>query len=452
MDAVTNGITFGLNLVLPIGNVFRALLLGGNVRQVGCRNGQLEPAGSIYSYGGPILYLCIQVIALLLIIIWIEGDLAFFRRKGSKAAASAAWKDNEKAGTAMSAEVAAEKQRVEQTDDDLLRLLSVDKSFGSVHAVQNVSLGLPSSDVMALLGPNGAGKSTLVNMIQSELSADHGKILLRGEDSRTRSAQRYLGVCPQFDALDLMTTREHLEFYARVKGLRDVDGNVEHVMKRLDLAAHAKTNASKLSGGNKRKLSLAIALIGAPPVMVLDEPTSAMDAVAKRSFWRLIQDITPGRSVLLTTHSMEEADTLATRAAIIAGRLLAVGTTEALREKYSNLYYVSLLLSSAPSSSEEEMTSVRGWVHENIPGAQLERAMLGGQVRFTIPGTDTHGRSPVPAVIDLLEREKENVGIEYYSVGGATLERVFLSVAKENNAQEDDGVPQKGLVRRLFRR
>jgi ABC-type multidrug transport system fused ATPase/permease subunit len=195
VDNVTNGLTFGLNLVIPIGNVFRALLLGGNVRQVGCRDGMPTPPMSIYAYGGPILYLAIQVVALLLIIIWIEGDLAFFRRKGFKAAASAStWKDSEKTGSsARNMDVEEERQRVEEADDDLLRVLSVDKSFGSNHAVQNVSLGLPSSDVMALLGPNGAGKSTLVNMIQSELSPEHGRILLKGEDARTRSAQRFLG-------------------------------------------------------------------------------------------------------------------------------------------------------------------------------------------------------------------------------------------------------------------
>lgn len=107
-------------------------------------------------------------------------------------------------------------------------------------------------------------------------------------------------VCPQYDALDLMSTQDHLSFYARIKGIRDVRGNVNHVMKRLNLTPHAHTLASKLSGGNKRKLSLAIALMGKPPVLVLDEPTSAMDAVAKRAFWKIIQEITPNRSLLLT--------------------------------------------------------------------------------------------------------------------------------------------------------
>lgn len=189
MDAVTLGITFGLNIILPIGNVFRAAMLGLNVLQVGCRDGVHTPPTSIYAYGSPILYLVIQVVVLLFLIIWIEGDLSLFRRNGLPVVKH----DDEKAGAVRTIEVQAEKDRVEKSEDDFLRILSLDKSFGSNHAVNDVSLGISKSEVLALIGPNGAGKSTLVNMIQSELSPDHGKILLCGEDSRTRSAQKFLG-------------------------------------------------------------------------------------------------------------------------------------------------------------------------------------------------------------------------------------------------------------------
>ncbi|KAH6898818.1 hypothetical protein B0T10DRAFT_120641 [Thelonectria olida] len=444
MDKLTLGIAFGVYLILPIGNVFRAMLIGLNVLEVGCKDGEHTPPASIYGYGGPILYLCLQVIVLLLIIIWIEGDVALFRRAGNRTRVVDAEKSS---SVGASTEVKTEEARAEGADSDLLRALHLTKSFGSNKAVDDVTFGLPESDVMALIGPNGAGKSTLVNLIQSELTADHGNVLLRGEDARTRSAQKYLGVCPQYDALDMMNTQDHLSFYARIKGIRDAKANVDHVMARLNLTPHAHTLASKLSGGNKRKLSLAIALMGKPPVLVLDEPTSAMDAVAKRAFWKIIQEISPNRSLLLTTHSMEEADTLATRTAILSRRILAVGTTQALRKQYSDVYYVNLLLKTAPTSTPEEMDRVRRWVLSELPTAQLERDMLGGQVHFTIPGT-----SPVAKVIELFERGKEGMGIEYYSIGGATLERVFLNVVRENNVQEEDGINRGGLWRRLFQR
>lgn len=274
------------------------MLLGFNVGHIRCKNNSLLDSSSFYAFGGPIFYLILQSGVLLFLLIWIEGDIAFFRKKSKVVTPG----DGEKSvsGSSASDDVGAEKQRVENTDADLLRLLHLSKAFGSNQAVDDVTLGLPPSEVLALIGPNGAGKSTLVNLIQSDLSADRGQAYLCGEDSRTRSAQKFLGVCPQYDAMDMMNTRDHLYFYARIKGIDDAKANVEHIMARLGLTPHAGTQAMKLSGGNKRKLSLAIALIGTPPVLVLDEPTSAMDAVAKRSFWKIIQSISANHSVLLT--------------------------------------------------------------------------------------------------------------------------------------------------------
>lgn len=107
-------------------------------------------------------------------------------------------------------------------------------------------------------------------------------------------------VCPQHDAIDLMTTEEHLLFYARVKGVREPKRNAKCIMAKLGLSPHKKTMAAKLSGGNKRKLSLAIALMGMPSVLILDEPTTAMDALAKRAFWAIVRGVAQDRSILLT--------------------------------------------------------------------------------------------------------------------------------------------------------
>lgn len=290
------GIAFGLFLVIPVGNVFRAMVIGFNVAHSRCNKADLIPIASIYAYGGPILLLVIQVVALLGILVWIEGDLALFRKRSEVVVLDA----EKSAGSAGPADVEAERRRVEGNSTDLLRMLHLSKSFESNKAVDDVTLGLPQSEVLALLGPNGAGKSTLVNLIQSDLTADHGQAFLCGDDSRTRLAQTHLGVCPQYDVMDMLTTRQQLLFYARIKGITNIDENVDYIMAKLGLTPHANTSATKLSGGNKRKLSLAVALIGTPPVLVLDEPTSAMDAVAKRNFWKVIQKISPNHSILLT--------------------------------------------------------------------------------------------------------------------------------------------------------
>lgn len=189
MDSITLGITFGLNIILPIGNVFRAAMLALNVVQVRCRDGFSTATGSLYSFGSPILYLAIQVGVLLMIIVWLEGGTALFRRNK----ATGLGRDSEKRIGNISDDVESEVLRVENSGEDFLRALHISKSFGSNKALDDVTLGLPESDVLALIGPNGAGKSTLVNLIQSELYPDNGEVLLRGEDSRSRSAQRHVG-------------------------------------------------------------------------------------------------------------------------------------------------------------------------------------------------------------------------------------------------------------------
>ncbi|KAJ0162707.1 ABC transporter A family member 2 [Colletotrichum tanaceti] len=462
VDDAMKATTFALNIFFPIGNVFKSVAFGLNAMEISCGGDAIIPASSIHAYGGPVLYLIVQVAALLGILVWLEGYHSFCRAGAVKH--SPMEEDSEKSSYSGD-DVKVEKLRVEENTEDPLRTLHLTKSFDRTLAVDDISLGIGKSEVLAIIGPNGAGKSTLINLIRGELTPDHGNGYLCGDDANSDSAQKHLGVCAQYDALDLMSTEEHLGFFARIKGVDDVQQNVDTVMAKLGLTQYATLSASKLSGGNKRKLSLAIAIMGTlpfgfgtPPVLVLDEPTSAMDAVAKRAFWNIIQQISPNRSVLLTTHSMEEADTLAHRAAVMSRRVLAIGTTKALRQRYSNLYYVRILLKTAPLSTAEEMASIRAWVEEWIPGTTMEREALGGQISFTVPGSGNQDvektvngqnatKSDVSTVFDLirlLEESKKDRGIEYYSIGGATLERVFLNVVKENGITTDeDQEPRK---------
>lgn len=204
MDTLTLAIFFSVYIFLPVGNVFRALLIGLNVLEAGCRNNQPTMPGSIYGYGGPILYLVLQIMILFGILIWIEqGHVDLFgccrrrRHKNHKSNKPESEEKEEDIGLS-SEEVKREQVRVESTETDLLRALHLTKSFGTNKAINDISFGLPEGDVMALIGPNGAGKSTLVNLIQSELTPDRGSILLRGEDAQTRSAQKYLGGKSQY--------------------------------------------------------------------------------------------------------------------------------------------------------------------------------------------------------------------------------------------------------------
>ncbi len=144
---------------------------------------------------------------------------------------------------------------------------------------------------------------------------------------------------------------------------------------------------------------------------------------------------------------MEEADALATRAAIISKRLLAIGTTEILRQRYSNLYHVTLVLRTAPESSPAEMRAVEDWVRSRFAGVAFEGHSLGGQVRFVVPNAAASGNS-IGRIIETLENARDELGLEDYAVGTPTLERVFLSVVRENGIEEEEEKGKKRWWRR----
>jgi ABC-type multidrug transport system ATPase subunit len=245
-----------------------------------------------------------------------------------------------------------------------------------------------------------------------------------------------------------MTVLEHLKFYARIRGIPDIDYNVRAVLRAVGLEAFSTRMADALSGGNKRKLSLGIALMGNPSVVLLDEPSSGLDAAAKRIMWRTLNSIVPGRSILLTTHSMEEADALASRAGILAKRMLAMGTIDNLRERFGDTIYVHLVSKSAPHSTDEEMERMRGWILEAIPGAEVEPNTYHGQMRFSVPGHAIAGReatsgSAVGRLVVMLEEKKETLGIEHYSCTPTTLDQVFLTIVGRHNVQEEGYTEKK---------
>ncbi|KAL9090930.1 MAG: hypothetical protein Q9165_005138, partial [Trypethelium subeluteriae] len=455
---------FTLGLITPSGNLLRALLLTLNEFSLLCDGGDTVAsyAGGIKVFGGPILYLLLQAMALFIFLIWYDSGYkpSFLMRHRNE--------DVEEETEAHEPEILDELTRV-KTSNDGLRVLHVSKTFGRTPAVQDVTFGVKRGEVFALLGPNGAGKSTTISLVRSDLrpSGSRGDILVENTSiiQHRAAARNHLGVCPQFDAIDQMTVVEHLRFYAMARGVADVSHNVAEIVKAVGLAPFAHRLAGKLSGGNKRKLSLGIALMGNPSVLLLDEPSSGMDAAAKRVMWQTLSSVTAGRALVITTHSMEEADALAHRAGIMAKRMLALGTSDFLRKKYGDAYYVHLVHRAAPHTSDEEMQRVRSWVRENIPRAVTEDRMFHGQLRFMVPNApmqnlnspskvvdaedkiedesepsysaSTH-RTGIAALFALLEAHKEELGFEYYSVSQTTLDQVFLNIVGKHNVEEEN--------------
>ncbi|KAH9621199.1 hypothetical protein KSS87_008655 [Heliosperma pusillum] len=249
-------------------------------------------------------------------------------------------------------DVAAERNRVLSgaADRAILYLRNLRKVYPGREqipkvAVQSLTFAVHEGECFGFLGTNGAGKTTTLSMISGEQYPSEGTAFIFGKDilSDTRAARRHIGYCPQFDALlENLTVKEHLELYARIKR---VPNNIieEVVMEKIvafDLLRHANKPSFSLSGGNKRKLSVAIAMIGDPPILILDEPSTGMDPLAKRFMWDVISRLSTRRgrtAVILTTHSMNEAQALCTRMGImVGGRLRCIGSPQHLKTRFGN--------------------------------------------------------------------------------------------------------------------
>ena len=258
--------------------------------------------------------------------------------------------------------------------------------------MRSLSFGIPRGECFGFLGIKGAGKTTTLSMLSGEFPPSGGEasiagFSIKGEQSAIR---REIGYCPQFDALfELLTPREHLELYARIKGVEEaaLGAVVGDKLRQLDLLDFADKNAGSLSGGNKRKLSVAIAMIGEPTIVFLDEPSTGMDPVARRFMWDVIAQLSTreGRcSIMLTTHSMEEAEALCTRIGIMVnGGLQCLGSAQHLKNRFGSGYELDLK-AAVPSQDELAALAARAGVaadgvvaEERVP-ALLEAVAWGG--------------------------------------------------------------------------
>lgn len=231
-----------------------------------------------------------------------------------------------------------------------------------------------------------------------------------------------------------MTVSEQLLFYARIRGVPSPAHNVSVLLSLLALTAYRDTLAHHLSGGTARKLSLAIALIGDPSVLLLDEPSTALDAASKRVMWRILGGLARERAVVLTTHSMEEADALADRAGILKGRMLAMGGCEQLRQSGGEVHHVRMVMGSAPFTGEGEVRRVREWVEREFVGGVVEEGGA-GQVRVRVSAGA--GGMSIGGIMRRLEESKERLGVRYYSIGGTTLDEVFVDLVRRHGGEEE---------------
>ncbi len=221
----------------------------------------------------------------------------------------------------------------------VIKITNVTKVYDSRKVLDNINLEIGESTTYALLGPNGAGKTTLINIILGIIKPSSGEVLIRGKPPTNPNARRDVGYCPQEPSLfERLTGMENLLFFAEIYDLNknDAKKRINELLGKLGLTEYKDILVAKYSGGMKKKLALAIALLPDPDILILDEPTTGMDPNSRRAVWEILDEYKKeGRTILLSTHYMEEADRFADIVGIIyEGKIIAEGAPEDLKKRY----------------------------------------------------------------------------------------------------------------------
>ena len=243
-----------------------------------------------------------------------------------------------------------------------IQINSVEKSYKGFKALKGVSLNIEQGEFFGLLGPNGAGKTTLISTIAGLIRPDVGSVKIHGHDVVTdfRNARKNLGVVPQELVFDpFFTVRETLRLQSGYYGIKNNDGWIDEIMHNLDLTNKADVNMRALSGGMKRRVLVAQALVHKPPVIVLDEPTAGVDVELRQTLWKFISRLNrEGHTVVLTTHYLEEAQAMCKRVAMLkSGKVVALDTMAALIRRISgSQLIVNLTRGELPSDLQHLVT------------------------------------------------------------------------------------------------
>eukprot|EP00095_Tigriopus_kingsejongensis_P012217 maker-scaffold927_size80360-snap-gene-0.21 protein:Tk12217 transcript:maker-scaffold927_size80360-snap-gene-0.21-mRNA-1 annotation:"atp-binding cassette sub-family a member 7" len=304
--------------------------------------------------------------------------------------------------------------------------------------VNDLSLDFLDGEVTVLLGHNGAGKSTTIKMLTGLETMTSGEIEICGYSypSQWTQIQSKIGFCPQNSILfpDL-STREHLSFYGQLKGLDGVDElneAVEELLQAMHMVAAQHEPVKTLSEGNQRRVCVSLALIGGSKVVILDEPTAGVDPIARRYIWDLISRYKKGRTILMTTHHMDEAEILSDRIAIIhQGHLLTQGKLKDLKEEYGG--GLKLVIEKNEQTGPRSRTgSVEHHLNRLLPTATKEEEDH-RHVKYFIPNQDPHHAGGLIEFMAILENEGSSLGVAQYHTEATTLEDIFLSLVTESN-------------------
>ncbi|XP_061877711.1 retinal-specific phospholipid-transporting ATPase ABCA4-like isoform X1 [Entelurus aequoreus] len=338
-------------------------------------------------------------------------------------------------------DVAEERERIYKSrkTNDILHVRDLSKIYTGTMtpAVDQICIGVSPGECFGLLGVNGAGKTTTFKMLTGDTEVTSGEASVTGHSILTNilDVHQNMGYCPQFDAIDeLLTGREHLHLYARLRGVPEVEISriAEWAIQKLGLSEYAGQSAGTYSGGNRRKLSTAIAMIGCPALVLLDEPTTGMDPLSRRFLWSsIVSVIQEKRAVVLTSHSMEECEALCTRLAIMVnGSFKCLGTIQQLKYKFGDGYVVTMKIRASKAGCAPDLNPAEAFMESTFPGC-VQREKHYNTLQYKIAS------SSLARIFQMVLANKDQLNIEDYSVSQTTLDQVFVNFAKQQSREDE---------------
>ncbi|KAI6197677.1 hypothetical protein M3Y94_01253400 [Aphelenchoides besseyi] len=302
--------------------------------------------------------------------------------------------------------------------------------FGE-YAVNGVNFEAYRGEITCLLGHNGAGKSTVFSCLTGYTKPTSGTILVYGNNVLTQLAQiqKHVGYCPQSNPLyDRLTCSEHLRLAARLRGAQCSDVDISTTLSSVGLLPQANLQACKLSGGMKRKLCVAMALVGKSRVVLLDEPTAGMDPTARKQIGEILDKYKTDRSIVLTTHYMDEADRLSDRIVImVKGRVVCNGTSEFLKKRFGTGFLLTISLVNGSVNAKEKAQRILGIAQHLIPEAKFTGSPA---AQFTI-NLPYESKVKFAQLFTELETRTQELDIDSFGLSVNTLEQVFIKVGEK---------------------
>ena len=319
--------------------------------------------------------------------------------------------------------------------EECLNIRNLKKVYpNGFHAVNNLSLKMYSGQIFALLGHNGAGKTTTISMLTGLFGSSGGQAEAFGIDllNDQDEARKIMGVCPQHNVLfPSLTPKEHFDIFCDFKGVPDNkrEEAINKCLANVDLDEQKDVLSKNLSGGQKRKVNVGIAMLGDSKIVLLDEPTSGMDPTARRRLWELLKENKKDKIIILTTHYMEEADILGDRIAIMAnGNAECCGSPIFLKEKFGVGYYLTI-----DKTTQDKVPEIDEFVMSRIPGA-IKLSEVSSEASFQLPNTEINLFKDFFIEID---ENRDSLQIKSYGISATTLEEVFLKVG-DGLVEKDD--------------